>query len=121
MQTGVGEGFCCPDTAAVLRKDLTGALRRNAPDPVSGVLLAQLAVELAWQGNGLGTKLVLAAMEKAVLVADLAGTRLLLVHPATGELQRFYGEFGFTGVPATPVGIMAMSMPLVRKTLRDCR
>lgn len=110
-------GYYALATATMLRAGLPGALRRNAPDPVSCLLLAQLGVDVSCQGRGLGRELVLHAMGQAVKVAALAGCRLFIVHPATAGLEGYYEKFGFIGVEATPGRVMAMSLQRVRATL----
>jgi len=117
LEGNIVRGFCALTTTAILRETLPGKLRRNAPDMVSGVLLAQLAVDRPWQGQGLSKELVLHAMEKAVVIAGLAGTHLFVVHPATPALRGYYEKFGFTSVATTPGPVMVMPMATVRKVL----
>jgi GNAT superfamily N-acetyltransferase len=109
-------GFYAITVGAIVRDLVPGPLRRNAPDPVSCILLGQLAVSLQWQGRGLGRDLVLHAMRQAVKVAELAGCRLFAVHPARPALVGYYGRFGFRSVDTTPP-IMLMSLHAVRATL----
>jgi predicted N-acetyltransferase YhbS len=109
-------GFHAIATGAIIRAMLPGAIRRNAPDPVSCVLLAQLGVAVSHQGQGISITLVLHAMRQAARVAEIAGCRLLVVHPATPELAGYYRKFGFIDVETTPMPIMAMNMGKVRAT-----
>lgn len=101
---------------SILRASLNAAMRRNAPDPVGCVLLAQLAVSTACQQQGLGREMVLHAMRQALKIADLAGCRLFATHPASPDLVPYYEQFGFTLVDATPT-LMAMRMSKVRSIL----
>jgi predicted N-acetyltransferase YhbS len=107
-------GFYALTTGSILRATLPGALRRNAPDPVSCLLLAQLGVTASHQGQGISIKLVLHAMGQAIKVAEIAGCRLFIVHPATPGLVSYYGKFGFTEIEAQPLPVMAMSMAKLR-------
>ncbi len=109
-------GFYALTVGSILRESLSGALRRNAPDPVSCVLLAQLAVDAHYQRRGLARALVLHGMRQATRIADLAGCRLFAVSPARPELVTFYGKFGFREV-ATQPPLMAMPIHLARATL----
>jgi predicted N-acetyltransferase YhbS len=109
-------GFYALTTGAIVRAHLPSALRRNAPDPVSCLLLAQLAVDQIVQGQGLGRQLVLHALGQGVLVAEIVGCRLMAVHPARPALAQFYERFGFTSLPSQPA-LMAMSLHSVRTTL----
>jgi len=111
-------GFYAITTGSILRAALPGSLRRNAPDPVSCVILVQLGVTLSHQGQGLSRELMLHAMGQAVKVAEIVGCRLFVVHPATPRLTGYYKKFGFVeGVEMAPVSLMAMSLPKVRATL----
>jgi GNAT superfamily N-acetyltransferase len=117
LEGNIVRGFYALTTTAILRETLPGKLRRNAPEMVSGVLLAQLAVDKPVQGQGLSKELVLHAMGVAVTIAGLAGTHLLAVHPATPGLKSYYEKFGFSPVAAAPGPLMIMPMALVRKIL----
>ena len=109
-------GFYALTVGSIIRGSLPGPLRRNAPDPVSCVLLAQLAVDLSCQLQALGRRLVLDAMVRAVQIAELAGCRLFAVHPAREDLVGYYTRFGFETVQVSP-SLMAMSLQRVRATL----
>jgi predicted N-acetyltransferase YhbS len=109
-------GFYAMTVGSIVRSILPGSMRRNAPDPISCVLLAQLAVSLHHQGQGLSRELVLHGMRQAVKIADLAGCRLFAVHPARSELVPYYAKFGFSLVETTPA-LMVMSLQKVRATL----
>ncbi len=111
-------GYYAITTGSIIRSALPGAMRRNAPDPVSGVLLAQLAVATLYQGQGLSRELLLHAMGRVAKVADITGCRLFFVHPATSELTEYYTKSGFLEVEALPAPIMAMSLQKVRGILR---
>ena len=117
---GAIAGFYAIATAAIVHADLRAVparLRRNAPDPVSCIVLAQLAVAASYQGQGLGRELVVHAMRKAELVASIAGCRLLLVHPAGSRVADWYGRFGFMNLAVTPGPTMTMSIAQVRALL----
>ncbi len=106
-------GFYAIATGAVIRGILPGGLRRNAPDPVSCVLLVQLGVSVSHQGQGLSRELVLHAMGQAVKIASIAGCRLFCLHPARPELVGFYQKFGFLEIDVSPA-MMAMSLASAR-------
>ena len=110
-------GFYAIATGAILRSALPGALRRNAPDPVSCILLAQLGAGLSCQGQGVGRELVLHAMGQAVKIAEIVSCRLLVVHPAPPEQAAYYHKFGFISIDAAPGPVMAMSLGTIRATL----
>ena len=107
-------GFYALTPASILRGSLPGSLRRNAPEPVGAILLAQLAVDRPCQGAGLGYALMHHAMRQAVRMAEIGGGRLFAVHPARVELVPWYARLGFVAADAAPA-LMAMPMEKVRR------
>ncbi len=108
-------GFYALSTSSMIRNALPGSLRRNAPDPVSAVLLAQLAVAISHQGRGISRELLLHAMSQTLKISELAGCRLFIVHPARPELAAYYAKANFIPVPG--MSTMAMSLQTLRATL----
>lgn len=74
-----------------------GWLARNAPDPVSVVLLGRLAVSLdaAGLGLGLGRDLVADALNNARLGATVLGARALVAEAIDPVAEQFYAHLGF--------------------------
>ena len=67
--------------------------------PIPLVILARLAVDLDYQGQGAGFSLLQDAIHRAVAVAEHAGIRAMLTHPLDAEAAAFYRRFGFESVP----------------------
>jgi predicted N-acetyltransferase YhbS len=109
-------GFHALTVGSILRAAVPGPLRRNAADPVSYVLLAQLAVASRHQRQGLSGELIRHAMGQAARIAEIAGCRLLAVHPGRPELVDYYRKFGFVPTETVPL-LMAISMREVRRIL----
>jgi predicted N-acetyltransferase YhbS len=65
------------------------------PDPVPCLLLGQLATDLAWAGQGIGTGLVKHALERSVQAAALIGGRALVVNAVDNEAAQFWQRRGF--------------------------
>jgi GNAT superfamily N-acetyltransferase len=78
---------------------LTKGLSRH---PVPVMLLARLAVDLDWQGKGVGTGLLRDAMQRTVQAADIAGLRAFLVHAKNERAKAFYEHFDFIPSPSDP-------------------
>jgi len=70
--------------------------------PVPVMLLARLAVDLAWQGKGVGAGLLRDAMRRTVQAADIAGIRAFLVHAKDDHARDFYEHFNFFPSPTDP-------------------
>jgi len=67
--------------------------------PIPLVILARLAVDLDYQGRGLGFSLLQDAIHRTLAIAEQAGIRALLTHPLDTEADAFYRRFGFELTP----------------------
>ena len=68
--------------------------------PIPLVILARLAVDLDYQGRGLGFGMLQDAIRRTVAIAEQAGIRALLTHPIDADAETFYRRFGFEPTPA---------------------
>ena len=109
-------GFHALTVGSILRAAVPGPLRRNAADPVSYVLLAQLAVVTRHQRQGISGELIRHAMGQAARIAEIVGCRLFAVHPGRSGLVDYYRKFGFVPTETVPP-LMVISMQEVRRIL----
>ncbi|MDR3438831.1 GNAT family N-acetyltransferase [Telmatospirillum sp.] len=65
------------------------------PDPVPCLLLGQLASDLGWAGQGIGTGLLRHALIRCVQGAALIGGRALVVNAIDSEASAFWRRRGF--------------------------
>lgn len=70
--------------------------------PVPIMLLARLAVSVAWQGKGVGAGLMKDAMLRTLQAAEIAGIRAFAVHAKDNEAKTFYERFDFEPSPIDP-------------------
>ena len=96
-------GYYTLSAVAVEHAQLSGKMRRNAPNPVPAVLLGRLAIDAKAQGSGLGRFLVRDAVLSTLAAADRIGVRILLVHALHEQAATFYEELGFTRSPTDPL------------------
>jgi GNAT superfamily N-acetyltransferase len=76
--------------------DAPGRIRKGMGQyPVPVVILARLVVSLQAQGRGIGIGLLQDAIRRALLIAEQAGIRAMLIHPIDEDAARFYKRFGF--------------------------
>jgi len=102
--------FYALTTASVARTGLPGALRRNAPDPVPLMLLAQLAVDLGYRGKGLGRELLRDALMRLAAASRQIGFRAVATHPIDADAETFYRRFGFAAVPDSSPRLMVLPL-----------
>jgi GNAT superfamily N-acetyltransferase len=79
---------------------LTKGLARH---PVPIMLLARLAVDHRWQGQGVGKALLRDAVLRTLQAAEIAGIRALAVHAKDEAARNFYEKFDFTPSPTDPM------------------
>lgn len=93
-------GYYALAAGAVLhRAAVPRALRANLPDPTPVIVLARLAVDRAWQGQGLGAGLLKDALARSLAASRQIGARALLVHAIDEAAVKFYARFGFKPFP----------------------
>lgn len=85
-----------------------------AQHPVPVMILARLAVSVAWQGKGAGAGLIKDALARTLQAADIAGIRAFVVHAKDDEVRTFYEHFGFTASPTDPRHLYALIKDLRR-------
>ena len=82
--------------------------------PVPVVLLARLAVDKQFQGEGLGKGLLHDALQRIISAADVIGIRAVLVHAKEGTAAAFYAKYGFVPSPTDPLHLMLLLKDLRR-------
>jgi GNAT superfamily N-acetyltransferase len=80
------------------------------------MLLARLATDLAWQGQGVGAGLLRDAMQRTLQAADIAGIRAFLVHAKDAKAKAFYEHFNFFSSPTDPYHLYLLVKD-IRKTM----
>jgi GNAT superfamily N-acetyltransferase len=90
---------------------LTKGLARH---PVPLMLLARLAVSVAWKGRGVGAGLLKDAMRRTLQVAEIVGVRALAAHAKDGTARAFYEHFGFVPSPSDPLHVFLLIKDLQR-------
>lgn len=81
--------------SSVERRRVSSRIGRNMPEPVPVILLGQLAVDVNYQGSGLGSDLLIDAGKRALVAADVIGARAIVVQAFNEKAKTFYEQFGF--------------------------
>lgn len=102
-------GYYTISTAMEQRIVLPNAkLRRGMPEHVPLLLIGRLALDVAWQGQGIGTALLSDALRRCLAAAAIAGTRAVVAHAIDDDALRFYRRRGFL---LSPLGERVVLMP----------
>jgi len=79
-----------------------------ARHPVPIMLLARIAVDRRWQGQGVGKALLRDALERTLQAADIAGIRAFAVHAKDDQARVFYEYFDFVPSPTDPLHLFLL-------------
>ncbi len=110
-------GYVTLAAGAVAFENLPGDAARKLPaHPVPVVLLARLAVDIAFQGRGIGKGLLLEALERAVGLSDKLGVWAVEVVAIDAAAVAFYRKYGFTPLLDSPRHLF-LPIETVRKVL----
>lgn len=94
-ETGHIAGYVALATGHIERECLTKQDRRNKPNPVPILLLGQLAIDVRYQGRGLGSDLLQYAFRTALAVSEKVGITGIVTHPINDNARQFYQRCGF--------------------------
>ncbi len=111
-------GFHSLTSASASRDEAPRRVARPlAPSlPVPLVLLARLAVDRSFQGQGLGRALMLDAFLRTVRSADQVGAAAMMVHAKDDEARAFYEHWGFLPSPLQPLQLF-LPLETIRKAI----
>ena len=98
--------YYCLAAGQVIRTEAPKPLTRNAPDPIPVIVLGRMAIDVSWQGKGIGSALLRDAAYRAKAGAAVIGARALLVHALDENAQDFYEAHGFVPSPVVPLTLM---------------
>lgn len=99
-------GYYALATGGVAQAAAPGWVRRNMPDPVPVMIIGRLAVDRAYQGEGVGRGLLRDAVVRTLQAAEIGGIRAILVHAISDDAKRFYERCGFVASPLDPMTLM---------------
>ena len=84
--------------------DLPEAIERRLPKyPVPAALLGRLAVTQSCRGKGLGSILLVDALQRVAQASQVMAVYTVVVDALNAEAARFYAQFGFTPLPSQPL------------------
>jgi GNAT superfamily N-acetyltransferase len=92
-------GFYALASGAISVEVALGKFKRNMTNPIPVVILARLAIDSKFQGQGLGRALFRDAALRVIQAADAIGIRGIIVHAISEEIKGFYLALGFQESP----------------------
>ncbi|OUL33419.1 GNAT family N-acetyltransferase [Nostoc sp. 106C] len=98
--------YYCLANGSIINTTAPGKVRRNMPDPIPVMVIGRLAMDINWQGQGLGYALVRDAVLRTLQAAKIAGIKAILVHAISVEAKQFYEKCGFIPSPVAPMTLM---------------
>jgi ribosomal protein S18 acetylase RimI-like enzyme len=94
-------GFFSLNICQIKSESLTPQAATKVPRDVAGVRLGRLAVAKAYQRQGIGKTLLVAAMGKFLEIFNSAGGIGLFVDAKDQDAKRYYEQFGFVSLPSS--------------------
>lgn len=108
-------GYYSLAAGSVSHETATGRIKQGlARHPIPVILLARLAVDRHWTGQGLGSALLKDALKRTAQAAETIGARALLVHALDDEAKSFYEHFDFEPSPTDPYHLFLIMKQLKR-------
>jgi len=105
-ETGRVAAYYALASGALVSTEAPGRLKRNMPDPIPMAVIGRLAVDRAFQGQGLGIAILQDAVLRTRQAAAILGIRGILVHAISEDTKRFHERHGFTPGPANPMTLV---------------
>ena len=96
-------GYYCLSAASFEKKELPTELAKRLPHyPVPAAVLGRLAVDLAWQGRGLGEALLIDAARRVFRASATIAVYAILVDAKNDRARTFYERYGFRTFASLP-------------------
>ncbi len=93
-------GYYTLSAASFEREDLPADLARRLPHyPVPAAVLGRLAIDVAYQGRGLGELLLLDAIRRVVRASATIAVYAIVVDAKNERARAFYERYGFRAFP----------------------
>lgn len=99
-------GYYALAGGAVAHATAPGRIKRNMPEPVPVMVIGRLAIDVNFQGRGIGPVLLRDAILRTLQAAEIAGIRAILVHAISERAKQFYEKWGFVASPVDPMTLM---------------
>ncbi|GAA1464488.1 GNAT family N-acetyltransferase [Nocardiopsis exhalans] len=88
-------------STTLAREELPKNLARGSMHTIPAVLLARLALDTRYQGQGLGPVLLVDSFERALAGNEIFAVRFFVVDALDDDAHTFYEKHGFRGIPGS--------------------
>ncbi|MBL4659277.1 MAG: GNAT family N-acetyltransferase [Alcanivoracaceae bacterium] len=88
-------GYYALTSGSIERLSAPKSLSRNMPEPIPVAILARLAIDVNYQGQQLGARLLRDAMKRILSVSQNIGIKAMMVHAISESAKEFYLSYGF--------------------------
>jgi len=95
--------FYCLATGSTERESLPNSKQRNSPRDVPLISLGRLAVDIEFQGLGIGALLLRDAIARSLAATEHVAAKFMRVDAKDNDVVKFYERFGFTVDPNNPL------------------
>lgn len=110
-------GYYSLSAGSLAAADLPQKLRHRLPRyPVPVALLGRLAVDMSYQGRGLGAVLIADALQRIALASQMMAVYAVVVDALNESVAKFYRQFGFIQLPSQPLKLF-LPMDTVTKSV----
>lgn len=117
-QNGEIVGYYSLSMGQIAQIEGTDRIRKGTGrHPIPVIVLARMAVDKRFQGNGIGKGMLRDAVIRGVNISDEVAFRAIITHPIDDEARNFYLKFGFTPSPISSGQLMIL-MKDIQKALR---
>ncbi|TFC92601.1 GNAT family N-acetyltransferase [Cryobacterium sp. TMT4-31] len=87
---GVVVGYYAITVAAISREEVPGGLQKSAPQQIPCILIARLAVDSSYSGQGIGAALLEDALRRSLQISESVGAMAVLIHARDSDARSFY-------------------------------
>lgn len=93
-------GYYSLSTSSIEFQELPEKYTKQLPHyPIPAALIARLAIDSNIEGQGLGSRLLIDALQRIFLVSDELAIKVVLVDAIDDQAKNFYLHFGFIEMP----------------------
>lgn len=112
-------GYYSLSTSSIEFEDLPEEFAKRLPHyPIPAALIAKLAVDSDIGGQGLGSRLLIEALQNILVVSEEMAIKVVLVDAIDEEAKGYYLRFGFIEIPGEDLKLF-LPIETVRQLLPD--